>query len=181
MAITIAACDNCNLTKRLESRGMCYACYRYWKRHGENRPARYWQRPILCKLCLLKPVKSKGLCHRCYEYKRNNGTDRPLHLRNLNSNCLNPNCGKSLGDIRTTKQYCKACYSYRWHHNNEDRPIRLCKNQPTADYRPCHNPNCDKPVKINASRGRYCYPCHNYQIANAGQNRPASLCPKFIQ
>lgn len=173
-------CANCKLPKHIECRGLCVACNRYENRHGSPRPKRLWQRPIFCKLCWVKPARSNGLCHRCYEYDRINGKPRPLHLRNPDlATCLNPNCGKPLNAGRSRGAYCDACASYRWHHNNENRPERLCKNISTEGYRPCENPNCDKPVKIGSKRGRYCFPCLNYEIEN-GTDRPENLCAKRV-
>lgn len=127
MHTTIAACANCNLTKWIEAKGLCNACYRYQLRTGQPRPKKWRVRQVLCELCRLKPARSKGLCHRCYEHRRINGVDRPLYLRNVNLICSNPNCDKPLSSGRNRVGCCNACYHYRHDHGNEDRPIRLCR------------------------------------------------------
>lgn len=121
----MTVCLNCHRdtnTDRLRV-GRCMSCYRYWRKHGHDRPAecrirspkqlRPW-----CKRCgeSFAGDKHKTLCSACYQYKLRTGRARPRHL--LADSCIVCDKPRTPGFARGR---CPTCYQYWRKHGGVDR------------------------------------------------------------
>lgn len=110
-------CTNCGRERSHSKggrRGMCSACYAYWRSHSEMRPkngARKYRQvpPPICSNCKRNEVEHGKLCPACYEYRLNTGKNRPLRL--YTETCLN--CDVPLGDRKPRSGLCKPCRVYQ--------------------------------------------------------------------
>lgn len=114
----VTACINCSVS-RVYARDRCHACYRYYLRHGSDRPQAYfirsWGRyeckPHWCKNCGSLRIIANYLCNACYVYYRRHHKNRPRHLWDVEAKCKT--CGVSLTTIQYKRNgYCDPCYHY---------------------------------------------------------------------
>lgn len=67
-------------------RGMCNACYSFWKVHRKKRPRYLWDDDVVCMTCKrpLIPLgtngRRKGYCDPCYRYMKKHNEPRPRRL-----------------------------------------------------------------------------------------------------
>ena len=126
-------CANPNCKKIVTNLFRCQACYRYWRKHGTERPLAMCEKksyrhakvkPHVCKVCKDPNIVSNGRCNACHSYyRRHKGKARPRHLWDKTCPCAT--CGVPLGTVvgRTVSGYCGACYAYRRY--GKERPRHL--------------------------------------------------------
>ncbi len=127
-------CSNCHVREEY-SKGICWACYLYYRNKNQQRPERLWLTPklsrpkrakkALCsnctKFCFLL---SKGECSTCYSYRKKMGNDRPEYLWSRHGRGSLCDCGKPavhnvsiyVGSATSaarrveTMKLCSSCY-----------------------------------------------------------------------
>lgn len=143
---------------------MCNNCYRYFLRHGVQRPRRdsSHSHAIICTNCggeIVKGRKRHGLCNNCASFLRKNGRMRTKEDIKCKPGGICKNCRAG---IALTKGLCKTCYNYK-NHTGLPRP-RRCYSRPEQ----CKN--CGYPL-VPGQRGGIgrpskglCRRCYEYQL-----------------
>ncbi len=109
-------CCNCSRPRRQDRfrQGRCMSGYRYWRKHGMDRPEneriRSPYEPVpLCWNCQLDfAAGHRTLCSACKQYLQLNGRRRPRYL--FTNSCKVCNKPKEPG---FAKGFCQICYNYR--------------------------------------------------------------------
>lgn len=116
----MTVCINCQrapASDRLRG-GRCMSCYRYWRKHGVDRPREHMIRrpgdpPPICANCHQRFAgdANRHLCNACHQYQRTRGRPRPRHL--WAESCKV--CGKPRQEDRRdgfSKGRCPTCRNY---------------------------------------------------------------------
>jgi len=130
-------CSHCRRdtnTDRLRV-GRCMSCYRYWRKHGVDRPPEQMirspkQHPRFCANCAERfAINRTGLCSACYQYRLLRGRNRPRYLW-LESCRI---CARPRSDDRRdafAKGRCPICASYYNRYGKERTPEMVARIAP---------------------------------------------------
>lgn len=132
--MTCSNCQRSTNTDRLRV-GRCMSCYRYWRRHGIDRPREAMirspkQQPQFCTNCRERfAIKRRSLCSACYQYRKMRGRSRPRYLWAEHCNV----CARPRRDDRRdsfTKGRCPICATYYNRYGKERTPEMVAKVAP---------------------------------------------------
>jgi hypothetical protein len=184
-------CMNCQRVHQDRLRvGRCMSCYRYYLRHGHDRPPgerirspkqpRPW-----CSNCKHNLVGTRrSLCDRCYQYKHRTGKNRPWHRWTEKCKvCARPRReDKQDGFV---KGRCRICAVYRYKTGRDRSPELVAR---TAPHGWC---DCGQPavtvltvdVQQHQETLPLCAECHaieqadasNFDLNKSGRLRGVSL------
>lgn len=170
----MTTCTNCRRdtnTDRLRV-GRCMSCYRYWRKHGEERPPERMRRSpkqprkvcSRCKERFAGPCSSK-YCNACYQYKNLTGRARPRHL--FADSCIVCDKPRTPGFARGR---CPTCYQYWRKHGGVDRTPDLVAAVAPKGFCECGRRAqhvVTVPVGNHTETYHLCEDCHAAEHADA--------------